>query len=124
MEGEELAWFRIADRQNWSVSETKVRLSSTEFLKWVAYLRYDINAFHREDYYQAQIARQINQFMIAFSSSKSKSKLGDFILDFEMGDGKQVVESDETRLVREKLKRDQSKAFWFGGVGANLNEVR
>lgn len=62
--------------------------TSTQFLDWLAYLEWDVNSFHREDWFLAQIAKEIrrtiakepdkeikwNQFLIKFTHEKKKLK--------------------------------------------------
>lgn len=54
--------------------------TSSEFVKWMAYLERDANAFHRQDYYLAQIALEVRRI---FAKHPNKMNLDDFILKFE-----------------------------------------
>jgi len=102
---------QIADRNNWSLSEAKAKVTSSEVMLWRAFIERDANAFHREDYYFAQIAQEIRRVL----SKRPKSvKLEHFLLKFEtkgMKKERASAESIETVTMR-------SKAFWFGLVGA------
>lgn len=76
-------------------------MTSTEFLDWVAYLDADANAFHREDYFLANIATEIRRSYVAKPASV---KLSDFLIQFK-GKVKQ-----KKMDVKERMKR--SKSFW------------
>lgn len=98
---------QIADRQNWSLAEAQTKVSSTELLLWKAYIEWDTNAFHREDYYLAQIAAEVRR---AFGGKKAKKvKVDDLLLKFTTG--KPKAESVGTRTTK-------SKMFWLGIVGS------
>lgn len=71
-----------------SIQRCQDETSSTQFLDWLEYLRLDVNAFHREDYYWAQIAQEIRrtavkdpknvkieQFLQRFETKKKKPKM-------------------------------------------------
>jgi hypothetical protein len=101
---------QIADRQNWSLGEAKSKVSSSELIMWKVYLERDINTFHREDYYYAQIALEVRRVL---AKNPNKIKLEQFLLRFSLKNAKKKItaESVETRTLR-------SKAFWLGFVGA------
>ena len=52
-------WFELASHLNMPLQLCQQQTSSIEFRDWMYYLRYDINGFHREDFYFAQISSQI-----------------------------------------------------------------
>jgi len=54
--------------------------TSTEFLDWMQYLDDDINAFHREDYFLAQIAKV---FVQANVKNPKNIKLDDYLVKFK-----------------------------------------
>ena len=54
--------------------------SSTDFIQWMSYLEKDTNAFHREDYYLAQIALEVRR---SYVKSPAKVKMKDMILEFK-----------------------------------------
>ena len=63
--------------------------TSTQFLDWLAYLEWDVNSFHREDWFLAQIAKEVRRtilkdpnkdlkwspFLIKFTSKKESKKV-------------------------------------------------
>lgn len=100
---------QLADRNNWSLTEAKAKVTSSELMLWKAYIAWEANAFHREDYYLAQIAQEVRRVL---SKSPKKIKLDHFLLKFETKSSKAraKAESVETRTTR-------SKSFWFGIVG-------
>jgi hypothetical protein len=80
--------------------------TSSQFVEWLEYLERDINAFHREDYYHAQIAAEIRR---SFVKKPRNVKAKQFLLKFQHMKPK-VAQSFEE--VCEKSKR-----FWFGMFG-------
>lgn len=63
-----------------SVQRCQQETTSTEFLDWIEYLQQDVNAFHREDYFLANVARYIR---MAFAKDPGKvPKLEHFLLRF------------------------------------------
>ena len=77
-----------------------------EFIQWIAYLDEDLNGFHREDYFLAQIA-----FMIAQTNSKDPGaiKFDKFLMKFD----RKPVNADG-EMTEEEMKRRQvnSRAAW------------
>jgi len=77
--------------------------SSTDFVLWMEYLEGKINAFHREDYFLAQIAAEIRR---SFVKNPKKVKLDDFLLKFK----------DKTKTARKKMTKEErtkiAKSFW------------
>ena len=63
--------------------------TSTQFLDWLAYLEWDVNSFHREDWFLAKIAKEVRRtilkdpnkdlkwssFLIKFTSKKESKKV-------------------------------------------------
>ena len=105
MQGETLLWMRLADRQNWSLEEAQRKISSEEFILWKVYFDWDVNAFHRDDYFWAQIAYEIR---CVLSKNPKRHKPEQFLIKFE--EAKKKQESVETRTTRSKL-------FWLSLVG-------
>lgn len=114
MSGETLQWMMLADRLGMSLQRVKLETTSTEFNLWNAFLEWDLNAFHRQDYYLAQIAREVRAVL---AKKPALVKLKDFILQF--GSGKQDKPPKEN-LSPEELKQKAtaaSKAYWFNLLG-------
>ena len=84
-----------------SVQRAQQEITSAEFIEWIAYLDEDINRFHRQDYYLAQIAAEIRR---SFVKNPVKIKISSFLMKFK---GKEKVEK---LSIKEKTKR--AKAFW------------
>jgi len=84
-----------------SVQRAQLEISSTEFLDWIIYLNEEINSFHREDFYLAQIAAEIRRSWV---KSPEKVGLKTFLLKFGN-------KSKPKKLsIEEKTRR--SKRFW------------
>lgn len=75
--------------------------SSTDFVMWMEYLEMEVNAFHREDYYLAQIAAEMRR---SFVKNPKKVKLDDFLLKFK----NKVIRKGMTKEERTKI----AKSFW------------
>jgi len=102
-----LAWFQLASHLGMSLDETMRQTSYTQLLMWTKYLQNEVNVFHREDWYMAQIAAEVRR---AFSSKPQDVKTKDFILDFKTGmDSTTDVEQSE---IDTAARMQQSKNFW------------
>lgn len=90
--------------------------SSTEFVDWKVFLEMEVNNFHREDYYLAQIAR-----VVAEGFSKKRRTIKEFLLKFTYvrneseSQDQPAVEYKSVDEAQEYTKR--SKASWFGWAG-------
>lgn len=80
--------------------------TSSEFSEWLDYLDQDVNEFHREDYYLAQIAAEIRRM---FSKKPNRIKVDDFLMRFAADKGGADTESAE------RVKA--SKSWWLGALG-------
>jgi len=101
LKGEKLDWHRLADRLNMSLQRCQQETTSTEFLDWMEYLKQDVNAFHREDYFLANIAMHIR---MAFAKDPKKvPKLERFLLKFTEK-GRKVVGIVSKKKAAEKMK--------------------
>jgi len=77
--------------------------TSTEFLQWIQYLDDQINAFHREDYFLANIAKVLVQANV---KDPKKVKLEDYLVKFK----KAIPVSRQKKLNSMK----NSFAAWLG----------
>lgn len=73
-------------------------------MEWSRFLEHEVNEFHREDYYLAQIAREIRRTVV---KNPSAVKVEDFILKYQLPGGKAGTPSPAA----------DSKAFWLGALG-------
>ena len=62
-----------------SLRDVKRKTSSSEFVLWMEYLEWDINAFDKNTYYLAQIAAEVRR---SFVKSPKLVKIQDFIMKF------------------------------------------
>jgi hypothetical protein len=85
-----------------------------DFVKWQVYLdEVEMNGFHREDYYLAQIAQCIIQ---ANSKNPNSIKLKQFLLQFSKEDkGKSKPTKSEVRN-----RMIQSRAAWGALLGVQM----
>lgn len=90
-----------------SVQRAQLEISSTEFLDWIIYLNEEINSFHREDFYLAQIAAEIRRSWI---NNPKEVKLNSFLMKFGKSKPKKLSIEEKTR---------RSKRFWSNLVGMN-----
>jgi len=75
--------------------------SSTDFVTWMEYLEREINTFHREDYFWAQMAAEVRR---SFVKNPKKVKLVDFLLKFKDKTARKKMTKEE----RTKI----AKSFW------------
>ena len=101
-----MSWFILADRLKTPLQELQAKTSSSEFVEWMHYIDKEVNAFHREDYYLAQIAYFICKVN---EGKKSRFKLKDFLLKFGDNRKKEMSKEEATK---------QHKNFWMSVVGA------
>jgi len=97
---------------NIPIAELKQKTTSTEFVIWMEYLERDVNAFHPENFYLAQIAAEIRR---SFVKNPKQIRLKDFLLKFIM------PEEPKKLSIKERSKR--MKRFWFFHVGLK-NKVK
>jgi len=109
LRGEELDWYRLASHLDMSKQRCQQETTSTEFLDWMEYLKLDVNAFHREDYFLASIARHIR---MAFSKDPKKvPRLEQFLLKFTE---RKIMKKDMTK--KETMERMKSQFLGWVGI--------
>ncbi len=86
--------------------------TSTEFLDWVVYLEQDVNAFHREDSFLANIAREICQFREMFVKKPKVIKLEQFLQKFTS-----KKEKKDMKTLTKKETTERSKNRWLAWAG-------
>jgi len=95
-----------------SVQRCQQETTSTEFLDWMEYLEQDVNGFHREDYFLANIAKEICQVREMFAKKPKSMKLEWFLQKFTSKKEKKAVKSLTKEEAAEKAKRP-----WLGWAG-------
>lgn len=121
MKGEKELWYKLASHLKMSKQRCQQETTSTQFLDWIVYLEKDVNAFHREDYFFANIAREIAQIRELLSAKKPKwLKLDEFLLKFT-SKKKEITKS----LTREEAA-ERSKRKWlpWAGIGTKIIKDR
>lgn len=98
----------LASHLHLPLQEVLSKTTSSEFNMWMIYLEEEINGFHREDYYLAQIAAEIRKGQV---KNPKKVKVKDMILQFSIGRKQKKTPMDKEESI------NRSKAFWFGGLG-------
>ena len=86
-----------------SLYRCQVETSSTQFLDWIEYLDIEINAFHREDFNFASLAKILVQ---CNSKNPKNVKLEDYLIKFK----KKIPKTRQDTLNRMK----ESIAAWIG----------
>jgi hypothetical protein len=102
---------RLADRLGKTKQEVQRGMTSSEFILWKVYLEEEVNYFHREDYFWAQIALEIRRVL---AKNPNKYQMKDFLVKFKSS--KPEVKKPLTE--EEKKQRTwKSMAYWLGLVG-------
>ena len=96
-----------------SIQRCQQETTSTQFLDWIEYLEQDVNAFHREDYFLASIAREVCQVREMFSKKPKHIKLEWFLQKFTL---KKV--KDEKPITREEAA-ERAKRKWLAWAHIN-----
>ena len=90
-----------------SLDDVKMKTSASQFVLWMQYLDWDINAFDKTCFYLAQIAAEVRRP----NMPKGKTvKLDDFIIKFS---SKKDAEKPEDA----KTKANRMKQYFFGMTG-------
>jgi len=78
-------------------------------MDWIAYLDdEELNGFHREDYYLANIAAEVRR---SFVKDPAKIKMESFLIKFKKGAKLKRPKKTKEEKIRE------SKAFWMSLAG-------
>ena len=99
-----MIWFRLASHLHLSLQRCKNETTSSEFRDWKHYLDWDINEFHREDYFFARISHQI------VSLFSKNSKLEDHLIKFEQ------KKLEPAAVVEPAWKKGKSKFLAWAGI--------
>jgi hypothetical protein len=94
--------------------------SSTDFLLWQEYLKRRLNAFHRQDHFQAQIAIEIRRiFNLLTKQRTDENQLRkEMLLQFHV-EAATPVSSEPEEMTQEEFDRrcEEEKSKWFGFLG-------
>lgn len=91
-----------------SLQRCQEETTSTQFLDWIEYLELDVNAFHREDHFWANIATEIRR---SFVKEPGRVRMGSFLLKFAR---KKIA---KRRPMTRKEAAERSKQKWFSWLG-------
>jgi len=91
-----------------SLDEVKMKTSTSQYILWMEYLDWEINAFDKTCYYLAQIAAEVRRP----NMPKGKTvKLEDFIIKFSS------KKEEEKPLKDVQTRANKMKQFFFGLTG-------
>ena len=90
-----------------SVQRAKAETTSTQFLKWEKFFEEEINEFHREDWFFAQLCFQIYLLRLTWGGGKVELTPEDFLMKFsisrkEKPKVKNIEEMSEEEIAAEK----------------------
>lgn len=101
-----MGWFRLASHLGVPLQELQEKTTSTEYIEWMEFLERDINSFHREDYFLANLALEVRRSWVA---NPNQEKLKTFLLRFSR--------ENETPTTGPL----SSKQIWCSLLGVNPN---
>jgi len=91
-----------------SLDEVKMKTSCSQFVLWMAYLEWDINAFDKTCHYLAQIAAEVRRPNVR---KGVVVKIEDFIMKFTHKEAGEPVEQNV------QTRANKAKQFFFGLTG-------
>ena len=98
-----------------SLDEVKMKTSASQFVRWMEYLDWEINAFDKTCYYLAQIAAEVRRP----NMPKGKTvTLKDFIIKFTSG------KAEEKPLEDVQTRANKMKQFFFGLTGLSRKKKK
>jgi len=100
-----------------SKQRCQAETTSSEFVKWIRYLDDEVNAFHREDYYWAQIAAEIRRGNVKHPKNV---KVGDFIMTFTTTTKKKAEKKEKAEGLSREARIARSKSFWSALAGKEV----
>ena len=106
-----------------SVQRAKAETTSTQFLKWEKFFEEEINEFHREDWFFAQLCFQIYLLRLSWGGGKVELTPEDFLMKFsisrkEKPKVKNIEEMSEEEIAAEKERiAKQEMGSWFAALG-------
>lgn len=101
----------MASHLGMSLDEVKVKTSASQFVLWMEYLEWEVNAFDKECYYLAQIAAEIRR---SYVRRGVLVRLQDFIMKFRPA---QPAPEKTGILGAAQVRMDRAKQFFFGLTG-------
>lgn len=101
---------KIAARLGMSLQRTKQETTSSEYVLWLAFFQWEVNDFHREDYFLGRIAMFLE---IAVAKEPGKVTFDSQLLKFVSKD--EAKKPDSPLSAEEKLMR--SKSSWAMVLG-------
>lgn len=111
MKGEELGWLRLASHLGMSLDRVKMETSASQYVLWMEYLDWEINAFDKTCYYLAMIAAETRRPNV---KKGVIVKVEDFIIKFVSK--KREMKKEETPM-DVQMKANTMKHFFFGLTG-------
>ena len=81
-------WYRLASHLKTSVLEIQEKITSIEFVEWIAYLDEDENKRSKSEYYLAQIAAEVRR---SFAKNPHKVEMDDFFFKIDKTKKKEKI---------------------------------
>lgn len=107
MTGERLAWFRVAAHLHLPVEELAERITHSEFLDWLEYLKWEDQREGKDDFYSSLIAAEIRR---SYVKHPNKVKQKDFKIQYK-----------ETTSSAPSLSGMAGKAIWLNALNIEKN---
>jgi len=91
-----------------SLFEVKRKTSASEFILWMEYLEWEINAFDKTAYYLAQVAAEVRR---SYVKTPKSVKFEDFVMKFRSKNEEPDISVDAS------VRLQRQKQFFFGLTG-------
>jgi len=105
MTGERLGRYQVASHLSLPVNELKERITYSEFVDWITFLKREEGQAKRQDYYMAQIAMEVRR---SYVKNPKTVKLKDFIF--------------ETETKAEPKSPSKSKSIWAAVLNVKVED--
>lgn len=96
-----------------SLDEVKMKTSASQYVLWMEYLEWEVNAFDKTCYYLAQIAAEVCR---PYAKKNARISLEDFILKFK----NKKVEETETPEMEAKTSKLKQAFFGITGLAGHI----
>jgi len=107
MKGERLGWFQVASHLGCPVRELAARITYSEFIDWITFLRREEERNTKQDIYLAQIAAEIRRGLV---KNPKSVKTKDFLMK----------KTDDTPATEKPASK--SKSAWAQSLNLKIGE--
>lgn len=101
---------RLASHLGMSLDEVKAKTSATQYVLWMEYLEWEINAFDKQCYYLAQIAAEVRRSCV---KPGVLVRLQDFLIKFRTT----MTPQKAPTSTKSRTETGRTKQFFFGLTG-------